>query len=108
LVGPRVIPHSDGGGVIDAVGTGADRGRLGERVWVWNGQWKRPFGTAAEYICVPQAQAVRLPQNIDMASAACLGIPALTAMHAVRLHDDVDGKLLLVTGAGSSVGHYAT
>ena len=108
LVGPRVIPHSDGGGVIDAIGTGADRNRLGQRVWVWNGQWRRPFGTAAEYICVPQAQAVRLPENIDMASAACLGIPALTATHAVRLHGDVAGKLLLVTGAGSAVGHYAT
>ncbi|HEX3163161.1 MAG TPA: alcohol dehydrogenase catalytic domain-containing protein, partial [Pseudolabrys sp.] len=55
---PRVIPHSDGAGVIDEVGAGVSKSRVGERVWVWNGQWKRPFGTAAEFITVPAAQAV--------------------------------------------------
>src|SRR5919201_2972312 len=47
---PRVIPHSDGAGEIDMVGEGVAPGRLGERVWVWNGQWRRPFGTAAQSI----------------------------------------------------------
>ena len=46
LAFPRVIPHSDGAGEIDAVGDGVPKSRLGERVWVWNGQWQRPFGTA--------------------------------------------------------------
>src|SRR5882672_7808715 len=55
---PRVIPHSDGAGVIDQVGDGVAKTRLGERVWVWNGQWKRGFGTAGEYIALPGAQAV--------------------------------------------------
>jgi NADPH:quinone reductase len=32
---PRVIPHSDGAGVIDEVGDGVSRSRIGERVWVW-------------------------------------------------------------------------
>ena len=89
LAGPRVIPHSDGSGVIEAVGEDVSDGRIGERVWVWNGQWKRPFGTAAEYIAVPQQQAVRLPGNIDFAVGACLGIPALTALHAVNLHGEM-------------------
>ena len=44
---PQIIPQSDGAGVIDQVGDGVAKSRLGERVWVWNGQWKRPFGTAA-------------------------------------------------------------
>ncbi len=57
----RVIPHSDGAGEIDLVGDGVSATRLGERVWVWNGQWLRPFGTCAEYIVLPAAQAVRLP-----------------------------------------------
>ncbi len=104
----RVIPHSDGAGEIDAVGPGVDHGRVGQRVWVWNGQWRRPFGTAAEAIVLPDAQAVPLPANVDYAAGACLGIPALTAMHAVNLFETVSGKTLLVTGAGSSVGHYAT
>ena len=37
----RVIPHSDGAGEIDAVGAGVAPSRIGERVWTWNGQWKR-------------------------------------------------------------------
>ena len=107
MVGPRVIPHSDGAGTIAAVGAGVDEARTGERVWIWNGQWKRPFGTAAEYIVVPKAQAVRLPDGTGFDAGACLGIPAVTALHAVALHGDVAGRTLLVTGAAASVGHYA-
>lgn len=107
LIAPRIVPHSDGGGIIEAVGENVDPARVGERVWTWNGQWKRPFGTAAQFIALPQDQAVRLPDGIGFDVAACLGIPALTALHAVRLHGDVAGKTLLVTGAAASVGHYA-
>ena len=107
MVGPRVIPHSDGAGVIEAVGDGVDKGRVGQRVWIWNGQWKRPFGTAAQYIALPQQQAVPLPEATGFAAGACLGIPALTALHAVALHGDIAGKTLLVTGAAATVGHYA-
>lgn len=107
LIAPRIIPHSDGAGIVEEVGDGVDASRIGERVWTWNGQWKRPFGTAAEYIALPAAQAVRLPDGIDFAAGACMGIPGLTALHAVRLHGDISGKTLLVTGAAAAVGHYA-
>src|SRR5437763_17215182 len=63
---PRVIPHSDGAGEIDRVGEGVSPSRVGERVWVWNGQWRRPFGTAAEWIVLPTEQAVPLPAHISM------------------------------------------
>ncbi|WP_187972410.1 NADPH:quinone reductase [Aquibium microcysteis] len=105
---PRVVPHSDGAGVIDAIGEGVAPGRLGERVWVWNGQWKRPMGTAAEAIVLPQAQAVRLPDTTDFAAGACFGIPALTALHGVRLAEAAPGRTILITGAAAAVGHYAT
>ena len=62
---PRVIPHSDGAGVIDAVGAGVSKGRIGERVWVWNAQWKRANGTCAEYVVLPEAMAVSLPAHIN-------------------------------------------
>ena len=75
---PRVIPHSDGAGEIDRVGEGVPPARLRERVWVWNGQWRRPFGTAAQWIVLPAEQAVPLPANIGMEAGACLGIPAST------------------------------
>jgi NADPH2:quinone reductase len=104
---PRVIPHSDGAGTIEAVGAGVDRARIGERVWIWNGQWKRPFGTAAEYIALPGAQAVRLPQGTSFEAGACLGIPALTAWRAVQTDGGVAGQTVLVAGGAGAVGHYA-
>ncbi|MBC7454686.1 MAG: NADPH:quinone reductase [Massilia sp.] len=107
LAWERVVPHSDGAGTIDAVGDGVAPSRIGERVWVWNGQWQRPMGTAAQYIVLPQAQAVALPDGTDFGAGACLGIPALTAYHAVQLLGDIAGKTVLVIGASSAVGHYA-
>jgi len=106
LASERIVPHSDGAGTIDAVGDGVPTGRIGERVWIWNGQWQRPMGTAAEYIVVPEKQAVSLPESTDFTAAACLGIPAMTAFHAVRLLGDIAGKTVLVIGASSAVGHY--
>src|SRR5499427_5749512 len=89
---PRVIPHSDGAGEIDQVGEGVSPSRVGERVWVWNGQWRRPFGTAATSIVLPSEQAVPLPASIGMEAAACLGIPAYTAYQAVLLTGIEDGS----------------
>jgi len=107
LVGERIVPHSDGAGVIDAVGEGVSSRRIGERVWIWNGQWQRSMGTAAEFIVLPEVQAVMLPASTDFAAAACLGIPAMTAFQALRLLGDVAGRTVLVIGASSAVGHYA-
>lgn len=109
---PLIVPHSDGAGVIDQVGEGVDRARLGERVWTWNAQWQRPMGTSAEWVVLPEAQAVRLPEGTDFAAGACFGIPALTAVQAVvwaeRLAGALRGQRVLVVGAASSVGHYIT
>ncbi|MFC7539642.1 zinc-binding dehydrogenase [Siccirubricoccus deserti] len=84
-----------------------DRGRIGQRVWIWNGQWKRPFGTAADYIALPEIQAVPLPEGTGFDAGACLGIPALTALHALVTDGGVTGQRVLVTGGAGSVGHYA-
>lgn len=108
LGGPMVIPHSDGAGVIDAVGEGVDTSRIGQRVWTWNGQWQRPWGTAAQFICLNAFQAVQMPDALSFHAGACLGIPGLTALRAVHLAGDVAGKTVLVTGASSAVGHYVT
>src|SRR5712691_1385243 len=104
---PRVIPHSDGAGVIDKVGAGVPQSRLGERVWTWNAQWKRPFGTAAEYVALPAALAVRLPDHVGFEPGACLGIPAMTAYHAVATADADAASTLLISGGAGGVGHYA-
>jgi NADPH2:quinone reductase len=81
--------------------------RVGERVWIWNGQWKRPFGTAAEYIVLPAAQAVKLPAAISYEAGACLGIPALTAWHAIDIAGTKAGTTLLIAGGAGAVAHYA-
>lgn len=104
---PRVIPHSDGAGEIDAVGEGVSSARVGERVWVWNGQWRRPFGTAAEWIVLPSEQAVRLPANVTMEAGACLGIPAYTGYQGVLLARAKEGSTVLVAAGAGAVGHYA-
>ena len=107
MVAPRVIPHSDGAGVIERVGPAVDPSRVGERVWIWNGQWKRPFGTAATYIALPSEQAVRLPDGTTFEAGACLGIPALTAHRAVTIDVSPQGQSILVSGGAGAVGHYA-
>ena len=104
---PVVIPHSDGAGTIDAVGSGVAASRIGERVWTLNTQFKRAFGTAAEYAVLPSAFALTLPENVDFAVGACLGIPALTAYHAINLDGALHGQTLLVQGGAGAVGFYA-
>jgi NADPH2:quinone reductase len=104
---PRVIPHQDGAGVIDRIGPGVPASRLGERVWLYQSQIGRPFGTAAEYTVQPAAQAVPLPPNTSFAEGAGLGVPAMTAHRCVFADGPVTGKTVLVTGGAGAVGHYA-
>jgi NADPH2:quinone reductase len=105
---PRVVPHSDGAGVIEAVGEGVSAQRIGQRVWTINGQWKRPFGTAAELIALPENQVAPLPENLSMETGASLGIPLLTAWYALHACGGLLGKTVLVYGATGAVGGYAT
>jgi NADPH2:quinone reductase len=107
LAFPQIVPHSDGAGEIDAVGAGVPSSRVGQGVWVWNGAWQRAHGTAAQWIVLPAAQAVPLPAGVSGEAAACLGIPALTALHGVLMGDGVAGRRVLVTGGAGAVGHYA-
>jgi NADPH:quinone reductase len=104
---PRVIPHSDGAGVIDEVGDGVSASRVGERVWCFGAQSYRPFGTAAEYVVVPAGQAVSLPDGVSFEQGACLGIPGITAHRAVHAAGPVEGRVVLVQGGGGAVGQCA-
>jgi NADPH2:quinone reductase len=103
----RVIPHNDGAGVIDAVGQGADPGRLGQRVWVHGAQSYRPFGTAAQWTVVPSQQAVELPDAVSDEIGACLGIPGITAHRAVFADGPVTGQTILVHGVLGAVSSLA-
>ncbi|WP_420407564.1 NADPH:quinone reductase [Hoeflea sp.] len=113
MVAERVVIHNDGAGVIDAVGDGVDKARIGERVWLYNvnrstdGLGQGITGTAAEYTCVPSALAAHLPDSASFETGACLGVPAMTAHRAVTWAGDVAGKTVLVTGGAGAVGHSA-
>ncbi|MBI2017239.1 MAG: NADPH:quinone reductase [Candidatus Rokubacteria bacterium] len=104
---PRVVPHQDGAGVIDAVGPGVPAARVGERVWMFIVQFQRPWGTAAEFTVVPAKLAVTLPRATGFAEGACLGIPAVTAHRCLFADGPVAGQTVLVTGGAGAVGHYA-
>jgi len=105
---PEVIPHSDGAGTIDKIGQGVNSALLGQRVWVFNGQWDRPFGTAAEFITLPVEQTAALPDELSFEIGASIAIPLMTAMHAVQSCGSLMGKTVLIPGAAGSVGFYAT
>ena len=107
LDGGYVIPNSDGAGVIEAVGEGVDASRVGERAWVYQAQFARRFGTAAEYVAIESVRAPRLPDAAGFDVGACLGIPVMTAHRCVFADGDVAGQTILVTGGAGRVGHYA-
>jgi NADPH2:quinone reductase len=101
---PRVIPHSDGAGVVDLVGDGVSAEWVGRRVWCYGAQSYRPFGTAAEFTVVPLDHVAALPENVSPEEGACLGIPGITAHRAVHVGGEVRGRTVLVQGAGGAVG----
>ena len=102
-----VIPHSDGAGVIVDVGNEVSRDRIGERVWVYQAQYERNYGTAAELLSIDSSRAVKLPDNTSLETGACLGIPAMTAHRCIFADGSVRGKNILVTGGAGRVGFYA-
>ena len=102
-----VIPHSDGSGVIEDVGSELDKSLIGKRVWVRNGQWKRPFGTAAEYITIALENLIEMPSEMSFKDGATMGIPGLTAAYGIFGSGEVSGKTLLISGGMGAVGHLA-
>jgi NADPH2:quinone reductase len=104
---PRVVPHSDGAGVVSAVGDGVDPARVGRRAWVFGAQSYRPSGTAAQLTVVPSAQAVDLPDDVPDEVGACLGIPGITAHRSVFADGPVTGRTVLVHGVLGAVGSLA-
>jgi NADPH2:quinone reductase len=105
---PRVIPNSDGAGIVDQIGAGVSRLKPGQRVWLFNGQRNgRAFGTAAEYIALDERLVTPLADHLSFAQGATLGIPCMTAWCCLFCDGAITGKTVLVTGGAGAVGHYA-
>lgn len=112
----RVIPHTDGAGVVEGLGEGVDRRWLDRRVWLWNAGGASFYGfpdegtdtgTAAEYVALPVRFVADLPDAADFETGACLGAPACTAHFVVFADGDVNGRTILVHGGTGSVGELA-
>lgn len=103
----QIIPHSDGAGIIEWAGDPSSHFRPGDRVWIANAQWQRAGGTAAELVAIDDALVFPLPASVPFEIGAALGIPALTACHAVTGYGSVAGKVVLVSGGGGTVGELA-
>ncbi len=110
------VPGQDGAGTVEAVGRGVDPAVTGQRVWVWEAAWQRPWGTAAEYTVVPLRQAVLLGADASSELGAALGIPFLTAHRCLTLGESVPdrlgpgaltGRTVLVQGGAGAVGNAA-
>ena len=105
---PRIGPHSDGAGIVEAVGPNAPQSLIGQRVWFYNGQRNgRAFGSGAQYIELDVDLISPLPDAVSFAQAATLGIPGMTAHRCVFMAGPVQGRTVLVTGGAGAVGHYA-
>jgi NADPH:quinone reductase len=113
---PEQVPNQDGAGVIDAVGVGVDPARVGERVWIWQAAHHRPGGTAQEYVVLPSAHTVPLPQAASFELGAALGVPFLTAHRTLTVHEGspqrlapgvLEGRAVLVAGGAGAVGNAA-
>lgn len=109
-----VVPHSDGAGVIEAVGETVSPTWIGRRVWVFNAQGGSSYGgkgpeagTAGHYSTLPLANIVPLPDNVSFETGACLGVPARTAHYVTFCDGPVRGKTVLVQGGAGAVGELA-
>ncbi|CAM3940990.1 NADPH:quinone reductase [Bordetella muralis] len=102
-----IVPHSDGAGIVSEVGEGVDKSWLGKRVWVWNAQFRRQLGTAAQFVTLPVGQVAELPSRSHFAMGASLGIPAMTAYRAVTCGTPIADANVLVNGASGNVGRLA-
>lgn len=105
--GQRIIPHSDGAGIVEAVGSDTSGFKIGDRVWMFNAQFERTEGTAAELVSLPSSQLAHLPERTGFLEGATLGIPAMTAHRCLYSNGNIKGETVLVTGGAGAVGNYA-
>ncbi len=89
-------------GVVESVGDGVTRFRVGEQVF---GVAKGAF---AEYARASQAKLAAKPANITTEQAAVLAVSGLAALQGLRDHAGVrEGQRVLIIGASGGVGTYA-
>jgi NADPH:quinone reductase len=105
---PMVL-GADAAGVVDEVGEGATRFSRGDELF---GQLLiAPIGSAgtyAEYVAVSEdAPLARVPDGLDPVLAAALPTAGGAALAMLDLLEPLDGKTVLIVGAGGGIGSFA-
>lgn len=117
------VPGSDGAGIIEVTGQGADSSLVGKQVIInpslyWGEQragQAKDFqilgvpsqGTFAEYVCVPSSNVYPIPDGYDFEKAAALPLAGLTAHRALFYRGDLKtGQKILITGIGGGVSSF--
>jgi len=100
------IPGWDLSGVVEAVGAGASRFRVGDEVY------SRPDiardGAYAQYIAVRETEVALKPASVDHLHAAAVPLAALTAWQALSNAAKLSaGQSVLIHGAAGGVGSFA-
>ncbi len=97
---PPFTPGYELVGVIEELGPGCSRLRKGDRIGaltVW--------GADADRVCVPEAGAVEVPEDLDPAEVLSLLFPYMTAYQVLHRTARVkSGETVLVHGAAGRVG----
>jgi NADPH:quinone reductase len=102
-----VVPGMDAAGTIESVGPGVSRLHVGQKV-VAAVMPRRPEGGAqAEYIVVPAASVVPIPEGVSLVEASTLPMNGLTALRALELAALGKGQFLAVSGGAGLLAHYA-
>jgi len=97
---PPFTPGYELIGVVEELGPGCSRLQVGDRIGaltVW--------GADAEQVCVPEAGAVKVPEDLDPAEVLSLVFTYMTAYQVLHRTAKVQsGQSLLVHGAAGRVG----
>ncbi|MDQ0607203.1 NADPH:quinone reductase-like Zn-dependent oxidoreductase [Variovorax sp. W1I1] len=91
-------------GVVEALGAGASRFRVGDRVMGPLGG----LGAYAEFVAVDEAKLVRTPQGLDDVHAAAIPVAAVAAWQSLHHAGPIAaGQRILIHGAAGGLGGYA-
>lgn len=102
---PAVL-HGDVAGVIEAVGDGVDRFKVGDEVYGCAGGVKGTGGALAEYMLADAHLIAHKPQSLTMAESAALPLVSITAWEGLIDRVQVQpGQKVLVYGGTGGVGH---
>ncbi len=98
-------PGGDAAGVVSAVGAGVTSCKPGDRVFVGTVMGFNMSGCYAEQVVRPAADVVVLPDNVEFAAGAALGVPYATAHYGLFARGTaVAGETVFIHGASGAVG----